>query len=348
MATDALVRLFRICREMDATAQRTFGALSTTADGPGLGAWWADAAGERAGRVAFWDALIPLAERGMIPAMFDEPEVMADGLGRALDSARDLASQREPGAGAGAGFVIAARLEYCLPHPSFESFFRYARELSPVARAVPPGNPCAGGVERLGSALARFCSEDPAMDLLGDVVRTLWSDNRRLGQAVNNDPLTGLMNRRGFFNAAGPFLDLARRNGKNIGLILADIDDFPGYVERAGREAADALLQRIGLALKQVVRSSDLVARFGGGEFVVLFYALGGADLCSVAEKMRRTINVCSQDGLPCTASIGAASLESPGPDGSAPCANLEEVMAKATRNREEAQGGGGDRSVAS
>ena len=44
----------------------------------------------------------------------------------------------------------------------------------------------------------------------------------------------------------------------------------------------------------------------------------------------------------------GAASLESPGPDGSAPCANLEEVMAKATRNREEAQGGGGDRSVAS
>ncbi|MEF2229372.1 MAG: GGDEF domain-containing protein [Pseudodesulfovibrio sp.] len=347
MATDTLVRLFRICREMDATAQRTFKVLSATADGPGLGAWWAEAAGERAGRVAFWDALIPLAERGMIPAMFDEPEAMADGLGRALDSARDLAAQREPGQGAGAGFVIAARLEYCLPHPSFESFFLYARELSPVARAVPPGNPCAGGVERLGDALARFCSEDPAMELLGDVVRTLWTDNHRLGQAMNSDVLTGVMNRRGFFNAARPFLDLARRNGKNLGLILAEIDDFTVYVATHGREAADALLQRIGLALKQVVRSSDLVARFGGGEFVVLFYALGGSNLLDVAEKMHRTIDVCSQGGPPCTASLGAASLGSPGPGGG-PCVNLEEVMAQATLNREAARSRGGGRAVVS
>ena len=347
MTSDTLVRLFRICREMDATAQRAFGALSAKAGGP-LGGYWSDVAEERAGRVAFWDALIPMAEKGMIPALLDDPGAVAEDLDRTLDGARDMADGMASGQGPGEGFVLAARLEYCLPHPAFESIFRYARELSPVARAVPPGYPCTGSVERLGDALARFCPGEPAMELLGDMVRTLWSDNRRLVQAVNSDALTGLMNRRGFFNAAGPFLDLARRNGKNIGLILAEVDDHAGYALAYGRKAAEALLQRIGLALKQVVRSSDLVARFGGGEFAVLFYAMGGANLGDVAEKMRRTINLCSQEGPACRPSIGAASLESPGPDGTGPCANLEEVLAQATRNRAVARQGGGDRVVVS
>ena len=343
MTSDTLMRLCRICREMDAIAQRAFAALAAKADGP-LVEYWMNEAEERDGRVAFWNALIPLVEKGMVPELLDDPGIVADDLDRTLDGARDMAAKVESGQGVDQGFVLAARLEYCLPHPSFESFFRYARELSPVARAVPPGYPCTGSVERLGDALARFCPGDPAMALLGDMVRTLWSDNRRLVQAVNSDALTGLMNRRGFFNAAGPFLDLARRNGKNIGLILAEVDDLPGYAVAYGREAAEALMQRIGLALRQVVRSSDLVARFGGGEFAVLFYAMAGANLGDVAEKMRRTINLCGHEGPACRPSIGAASLESPGPDGEAPCANLEEVLAQATRNRSVARQGGGDR----
>lgn len=348
MSVGKLLKICNLCREMDRMAEQTYATLSTIVGNAELRDYWTGMADEEAGHVAFWEVLIPLAEQDMIPEIFDDPGKIIVDLEHNYERARGLVSLLEPGITDKDAFIIAFRLEYYLLHPVFEAFFSYVRELRPVADLVCSEVICDGHIEKLITAMGKFCGSDPAMELLGDLLRSLWEENRQLARAINVDSLTGLMNRRGFFNAARPFLDLARRDGKNIGLILADMDDFSGYNDRAGHEAGDALLKSIGLVLRQVVRSSDLVARFGGEEFVVLFYALSEGNLADVAEKMRRTINACSQGGYSCTASVGAASLESPGPEGAAQCANLEEVLSLATRNLEEAKKKGRNRVVVS
>jgi len=263
-----------------------------------------------------------------------------------FERAQILEKTLEPGVSAKDSFVIAFRLEYYLLHPVFEAFFSYVRELRPIAEVMHSDESYASHINDLISALGRFCGEVPEMELLSDTLKTLWWENRRLAKTINADSLTGLMNRRGFFSAAEPFMDLARRDDKNIGLILADMDDYKGYNAVRGHDAGDSLLKNIGLALRQVVRSSDLVARFGGEEFVVLFYALEEGSLGDVAEKIRKTINACSHDGAGCTASVGAASLESNGPGGGLCCVNLEEVLSQATRNLEEAKKRGRDQVI--
>jgi len=333
---------------MDTMAARIYSTLSSFVVEPELSAYWGEMATQEVHHMIFWDKLIPLAEEGMIPEVFDEPAKVIEDLEHNFERAQSLEKTLAHGLSAKDSFTIALRLEYYLLHPVFESFFSYVRELRPIAEVMHSGETYASHINGLIAALGRFCGEVPEMELLGDTLKTLWMENRRLAKTINADALTGLMNRRGFFSAAEPFMDLARRDDKDIGLILADMDDYKGYNAVRGHDAGDSLLKNIGLALRQVVRSSDLVARFGGEEFVVLFYALEEGSLGDVAEKIRKTINACSHGGAGCTASVGAAALSSKGLGGGLCCINLEEVLSQATKNLEKAKKQGRDQVVTS
>lgn len=348
MSAARLLTIFNLCHDMDMMAERVYTSLASIVDDVELSAFWNHMAEEEAGHVSFWESLMPLAKDGMIPEIFDKPLTVIADLEHNYDRARELESNVVPGITPKESFTIAFRLEYYLLHPVFEAFFAYARELRPVAKTMGPDESYEKHIDNLITALGRFCGDVPEMELLGDTLRTLWWENRRLATTINTDNLTGLMNRRGFFNAAKPFMDLARRDEKNIGIILADLDDFKGYNTTHGHAAGDELLKSIGLALRQVVRSSDLVARFSGEEFIILFYALEAGNLEDMGRKMRKTISACSYDGGSCTASVGAASLKSIAPGGKPCCVNLEEVLSQATRNLEEAKNKGRDQVVTS
>lgn len=348
MSSDRLLKILHLCQAMDVMSARVYTRLSSLVDDAELAEYWLSMANEEAEHMAFWEQLIPLAEKGMIPEIFDEPSKVIGDLEHNMERAQELEKKLAPGVSAKDAFIIAFRLEYYLLHPVFEAFFSYARELRPIAEIMRDGSSYDAHIGGLINALGRFCGEVPEMELLSDTIKTLWWDNRRMAKTINTDGLTGLLNRRGFFNSAKPFMDLARRDDRNIGLILADMDDFKGFNAARGHDAGDILLKNIGLALQQVVRSSDIVARFGGEEFIVLFYALEKDSLADVADKIRKTINSCSHNGSKCTASVGAASLESLAPGGGPCCVNLEEVLSQATKNLEEAKKLGRDQVVAS
>lgn len=343
MGIERLLQIFNLCKDMDTMAARVYSKLATLVENPELADYWRMMASEEAEHTAFWKRLLPLAEQGMIPEVFDEPDKVIADLEHNIDRAKSLEANLVPGISPKDAFVIAFRLEYYLLHPVFEAFFNYARELRAIAEVMKPEDTYDEHIDNLIDALGYFCGDVPEMELLSDTLKSLWQENRGLTKTINVDSLTGLLNRRGFFSAAKPFLDLARRDEKNIGLILADMDDFKGYNAMQGHEAGDNLLKHIGLALRQVVRSSDLVARFGGEEFLIMFYGLEQEKLGDLAEKIRKTINACSHNGSRCTASVGAASLESKSPSGATCCVNLEEVLSQATRNLEEAKKGGRD-----
>lgn len=84
------------------------------------------------------------------------------------------------------------------------------------------------------------------------------------------DPLTGALNRRGFEDAFQRELARSRRNGAGLALALIDLDNFKRLNDTQGHQAGDEALIHLVRVLRQAMRPSDVLSRFGGEEFVLL------------------------------------------------------------------------------
>lgn len=146
-------------------------------------------------------------------------------------------------------------------------------------------------------------------------ITELTAIRQKLEQLALHDALTGLANRHKFLERFE--LELARRGrtGKGLALLMVDVDHFKRVNDTWGHLAGDATLKSIARLLADSVRRVDLVARFGGEEFVVLLTDIERADVRIVAEKLRRRIEatpivaLASEAPLRITVSIGAVVL---------------------------------------
>jgi diguanylate cyclase (GGDEF)-like protein len=121
----------------------------------------------------------------------------------------------------------------------------------------------------------------------------LEKDLRHLAQT---DDLTGLNNRRWFFELAEQELRHTRRMGTPLGLCMLDIDHFKAVNDLYGHAAGDQVLKIVANLCRQELRASDIIGRFGGEEFVI---ALPDSDLdatCITAERLRTRL---AQSQLP-------------------------------------------------
>jgi diguanylate cyclase (GGDEF)-like protein len=124
------------------------------------------------------------------------------------------------------------------------------------------------------------------------------------------DQLTGLMNRRGMESALGREAARARRAGSPMSVLLCDIDHFKRINDTHGHAAGDSVLRQVGRCLAGAVRASDVVARWGGEEFLILLpdTALEGARTC--AEHVRQMVELTIAVPTAATISIGSAEIE--------------------------------------
>lgn len=113
----------------------------------------------------------------------------------------------------------------------------------------------------------------------------------KLEKLACRDPLTGLSNRREFLDRAGKEESRFRRSGKPFTLLMIDIDNFKSINDTYGHQCGDLVLVGISECLKKNLRKQDLVARWGGEEFIVLLLEADQEGALGVAEKIRHAIN---------------------------------------------------------
>lgn len=131
---------------------------------------------------------------------------------------------------------------------------------------------------------------------------------------AKRDALTGLFNRGEFLSLAEEELRRSLRYGTDMSAIMLDLDHFKGINDRYGHPAGDAVLRHTAACLMGAVRVTDVVARIGGEEFVVLLPQTRLDDAVQIAEKLLWTLQhspaqVAGDVSIGFTASLGVGSL---------------------------------------
>lgn len=114
----------------------------------------------------------------------------------------------------------------------------------------------------------------------------MMEKNLRLDYLASHDPLTGIPNRRAFFEQAQQCLGRANRTGKLFALVVIDLNDFKQINDGLGHKTGDAVLQHFADRLNSGFRDTDFVGRLGGDEFGVILEPVDSAD--SVVEALQR------------------------------------------------------------
>jgi len=138
----------------------------------------------------------------------------------------------------------------------------------------------------------------------------LQEANAELERQATTDPLTQLLNRRGFEARATLALALAIRNERPLSVLTLDIDFFKRINDTYGHDVGDVVLQTLARTLLQRARQTDVVARFGGEEFVLLLPDTDVKGAEYMAENLRQTIAALEITPVGhITVSIGVSSL---------------------------------------
>ncbi|QFY88525.2 GGDEF domain-containing protein [Magnetovirga frankeli] len=125
------------------------------------------------------------------------------------------------------------------------------------------------------------------------------------------DPLTGLSNRRDFFERGQQVLAATARSREPFCAVFIDLDHFKLVNDRLGHEVGDHLLEQVARVLRSEIRTMDLVGRMGGDEFALLLPNTRADEVMSLIERIRLRLRLVMQEnGWPVTLSIGIASYE--------------------------------------
>jgi len=195
-------------------------------------------------------------------------------------------------------------------------------------------------IGEMARAIQAFRRQGMAGEQATLALRTLNADLERLAMV---DPLTGVANRRYFYQRAAIEIGAAHRRHAPLACLMLDIDFFKSVNDRHGHAAGDAVLKRLAETVQAGIRPYDLFGRLGGEEFAIL---LPDADLATaslIAERLRIAVAaspaLVEGEVLPITVSIGVAIL-------AAEDAAIDPLLDRADRALYQAKEGGRNRVV--
>ncbi|MCP4234838.1 MAG: diguanylate cyclase, partial [Aestuariibacter sp.] len=157
--------------------------------------------------------------------------------------------------------------------------------------------------EELVVRIGNLISNKRLLDEVHDIRRELFL-------AATTDKLTGCHNRRSLIDFSSKIIPQAQRHKYPISLMLVDLDFFKSINDQHGHATGDLVLEAVGNLFNTSFREEDLVARFGGEEFVILLNYCSKEDSLLQAEKIRAKLEALKPANLTVTCSIGVTTLE--------------------------------------
>ena len=144
------------------------------------------------------------------------------------------------------------------------------------------------------------------------ILSRLRSTTEHWAILARTDPLTGILNRRAFVETAESEVARAERYHRSLSLAYLDIDDFKKVNDKGGHEDGDRLLVAVAETLTRNLRAFDVVARYGGDEFVLLLPEAGDKAAKMVLDKLMGALRGAVQGRWPASFSIGAITIDGP------------------------------------
>ena len=154
--------------------------------------------------------------------------------------------------------------------------------------------------------VAEPVGEDFSVTLI-DITQRKHNETKMLADALR-DPLTGILNRRGFEQEGA---SCVRRSSMG-GVLYLDLNQFKSINDRFGHQAGDALLKAFGHRLEFCLRPEDVLGRLGGDEFAIVLPGVSVEDVRHIAERLVQTASeayIIQGQEIKCTASVGIALL---------------------------------------
>lgn len=196
-------------------------------------------------------------------------------------------------------------------------------------------------LSHMGAMVAQF-----APFMLVAYITTMFSSDIRYGLSkaklvAETDELTNLLNRRGFAILAAKLLGQTARHNRELSVLMIDSDNLKQINDQHGHKAGDQLLMMLVRIIQGQLRETDVLARYGGDEFVVLLPEAGATGAFEVAERIRSSVARASLNfdgkstGL--TVSMGIATYPFDGRTLDALVENADKAMYKAkTKGRDQ------------
>lgn len=332
-----VLKIVNLCRHMDETARDVYAKFSEQCQVEPLRKFWLHMSKEESEHVRFW---LKAEQLDILPDnIFVDPDKVIEELEYSVKKTNELLEQCQGSYDASDSFILSYRLEFYLLHPAFSMLFKL---LGPMEGVRNPETNYDSHIADFINVLVKYGQVTPELELLGETLQRLWKENKALAQQATRDDLTGLFNRRGFFTTATQLMYLAQRSMSTVGVLMIDLDHFKTINDRLGHLEGDHVLKEAASIILNSLRSSDLMGRYGGEEFIVLLPATGTAMTAAVAEKIRSSLESATIEGVSLTLSIGF----SEGVMGNRPQEDLQALIKLADEALYEAKASGRNRVV--
>jgi diguanylate cyclase (GGDEF)-like protein len=284
--------LIELCIELDQTAIETYGHMATACADPKIRTLFEQMGTEETVHVEWWTELLDAWNAGLVPPVSDEAQLLADLKELAADI-RQIVPVDCSEMSVDEMLSLAAHLEFYMLDPAFAQLIDLVRP----NRRVDVREAYSRHIMRLVDAIEQQQDRTQLSNFLAQALSRALRDQTRLTRLATQDPLTGLYNRRGFYGYVRQWASWAARYGHPVSVLVIDVDRFKTINDTFGHPAGDEVLRTIAGALREAVRTSDLVGRYGGDEFAVLAPETGREELEQLMERVLEAIRG-TQTGL--------------------------------------------------